>query len=420
MNATRPEEADGKLAVLIPGLGAVATTLIAGVMRVRRGLSTPVGSFTQMGALEVDGIRRPVNEVLPLAALDQLEFGGWDIFPDNALEAARHAEVLRPEHLQPVAEELANIVPMPGAFFPQYVKRLQGTHVKPSRSRRELVELLREDIRRFVREKGCTRAVGIWCGSTETYVEPTETHQSITAFERGLDRDDPAITASQLYAWAFLKEGVPFVNGAPNLTVDFPAAVSLAIEMGVPIAGKDFKTGQTLMKTVLAPMLKARHLGLRGWFSTNILGNRDGEVLDDPESFRTKEVSKLGVLEQILQPASAPELYGRIDHKVCIEYYPPRGDEKEGWDNIDLFGWLGYPMQLKINFLCRDSILAAPLVLDLVLLTDLAKRAQLRGVQDWLGFFFKSPMSAGGSAPEHDLFRQRAALERALLTISGR
>ncbi|MFL5389928.1 MAG: inositol-3-phosphate synthase, partial [Myxococcales bacterium] len=329
---------DGKLAVLMPGMGAVATTMIAGVLLVRRGLAKPVGSLTQLGTIRL-GKRTenrvpPVKEFLPLAGLDELEFGGWDIFPDNAYETAAHAEVLEARHLDPIRDELRAIAPMPGVFLPEYVKRLHGTHVKPRASKADLVESVRDDIRTFVRERHCARAVMIWCGSTEVYVEPGPVHASIDAFEQGLRRDDPAITNSQIYAWAALREGIPFANGAPNLTVDFPAAQELARQRSVPIAGKDFKTGQTLMKTVIAPALKSRQLGIRGWFSTNILGNRDGEVLDDAESFRTKEVSKLGVLEQILQPSRNKMLYGDLCHKVCIEYYPPRGDAKEGWDNI--------------------------------------------------------------------------------------
>ncbi|MFL5276460.1 MAG: inositol-3-phosphate synthase [Myxococcales bacterium] len=414
---------DGKLAVLMPGMGAVATTMIAGVLLVRRGLAKPVGSLTQLGTIRL-GKRTenrvpPVKEFLPLAGLDELEFGGWDIFPDNAYETAAHAEVLEARHLDPIRDELRAIAPMPGVFLPEYVKRLHGTHVKPRASKADLVESVRDDIRTFVRERHCARAVMIWCGSTEVYVEPGPVHASIDAFEQGLRRDDPAITNSQIYAWAALREGIPFANGAPNLTVDFPAAQELARQRSVPIAGKDFKTGQTLMKTVIAPALKSRQLGIRGWFSTNILGNRDGEVLDDAESFRTKEVSKLGVLEQILQPSRNKMLYGDLCHKVCIEYYPPRGDAKEGWDNIDLFGWLGYPMQMKINFLCRDSILAAPIVLDLALLMDFAKRAGQSGIQEWLSFYFKSPMTAPGLYPEHDLFIQLKKLKNSMRWMMG-
>ncbi|WP_272420155.1 inositol-3-phosphate synthase [Polyangium jinanense] len=415
--------ATGKLAVLLPGLGAVATTFIAGVLLARKGLEKPIGSLTQMGTIRLGKRtedRSPlVREAFPLASLDDLVFGAWDIFPDNALEVARHAEVLEARHIDAVAAELAQIEPMRGAFYPEYVRRLHGTHVKAARSKAEMVEQVREDIRQFVRRHGAERAVAIWCGSTEVFIAPGAVHQSIAAFEAGLAADDPSISSSQIYAWACLKERVPFANGAPNLCVDFPAAWQLAREMGVPIAGKDFKTGQTLMKTILAPGLKARSLGLQGWFSTNILGNRDGEVLDDPNSFKTKEVSKLGVLEQILQPQRYPDLYGEIYHKVRIEYYPPRGDAKEGWDNLDIFGWLGYPMQIKVNFLCRDSILAAPIVLDLALLLDLAARASMRGTQEWLSFYFKSPMTAPELYPEHDLFIQSMKLKNTLRWMIG-
>ncbi len=415
--------AEGKLGVLLPGMGAVATTTVAGVMLARRGLAEPVGSLTQMGTIRLGkrtSNRAPrIAEFAGLARLGDLVFGAWDIFPENAWERAVEADVLRPEHLAPVRDELEALRPMPGAFFPEYVRRLSGTHVKAGRSKADLVEQLRDDVRRFVRESGCSRAVAIWCGSTETYVTPSRVHDSIGAFERGLLEGDPGITSSQLYAWACLKEGVPFANGAPNLCVDFPAAWHLARERAVPIAGKDFKTGQTLMKTVVAPGLKARMLGVRGWFSTNILGNRDGEVLDDPGSFKTKEVSKSGVLGSILQPRAYPSLYGDLFHKVRIEYYPPRGDAKEGWDNIDLFGWLGYPMQMKIDFLCRDSILAAPVVLDLALLLDFARRAQMRGTQEWLSFYFKSPMTAPGLEAEHDLFIQLMKLKNTLRWMMG-
>jgi myo-inositol-1-phosphate synthase len=415
--------AQGKLGVLLPGLGAVATTFIAGTLLARRGLAEPVGSITQLGTIRLG--KRTENRVplirdfVPLATTKDLVFGGWDIFPDDALQAARHAEVLEEKHLGKVADELSRITPMRGAFYQEDVKRLRATHIKTAASKAEMVEQIREDIRAFKRDQGVDRAVAIWCGSTERYVEPSAVHQTIAAFEKGLRDDDQAITGSALYAWACLKERVPFANGAPNLTVDFPAAWALARDLSVPLAGKDFKTGQTLMKTILAPGFKARALGLRGWFSTNILGNRDGEVLDDPESFRTKEVSKLGVLEHILEPQRYPSLYGDIHHKVRIEYYPPRGDAKEGWDNIDLFGWLGYPMQLKIDFLCRDSILAAPLVLDLALFLDLAQRAGLHGIQEWLSFFFKSPMTPTGLYPEHDLFIQSMKLKNTLRWMMG-
>ncbi|MFN2386343.1 MAG: inositol-3-phosphate synthase [Thermoanaerobaculia bacterium] len=419
----RIEPAGPRLGVLLPGLGAVSTTLIAGVELVRRNLALPVGSLTQLGTIRLG--RRDENRVpkiagfLPLAPLDSLVFGGWDIFPENAYEAAVHADVLDRRHLDPVRAELEAVQPMRGVFYPDYVRRLHGTHVKQGGSKAEMVEQVRDDIRAFREKPDVSRAVAVWCGSTEIAIERGAAHESIAAFEAALHRDDPAISNSQIYAWACLKEGVPFANGAPNLTVDFPAAWELAAERGVPIAGKDFKTGQTLLKTAIAPALKARMLGVRGWFSTNILGNRDGEVLDDPGSCKTKEVSKLGALEYILQPRLYPELYSGLYHKVRIEYYPPRGDAKEGWDNIDLFGWLGYPMQLKVDFLCRDSILAAPVVLDLILLLDLAQRAGFSGVQEWLSFYFKSPMTAPTVYPEHDLFIQLTKLKNTMRWMMG-
>jgi myo-inositol-1-phosphate synthase len=415
--------AQGKLGVLLPGLGAVATTFIAGCLLARRGLGEPFGSVTQLGTIRLgkrnEGRVPRISEFVPLAGLSDLVFGAWDIFPDDALAVARQSGVLEERHILPIADELAKIVPMPGAFYQEDVKRLRATHQKTARNKAEMVEQLRDDIRRFKREQGVDRAVAVWCGSTERFVEAGEAHQSIQSFEKALAADDPSITGSALYAWACLQERVPFANGAPNLTVDFPAAWALARELGVPICGKDFKTGQTLMKTILAPGFKARALGLRGWFSTNILGNRDGEVLDAPENFHTKEVSKLGVLEHILEPKRYPSLYGEIHHKVRIEYYPPRGDAKEGWDNIDIFGWLGYPMQIKIDFLCRDSILAAPLVLDLALFMDLAQRSSLSGIQEWLSFFFKSPMHRPDLYPEHDLFIQSMKLKNTLRWLMG-
>jgi myo-inositol-1-phosphate synthase len=360
-----------------------------------------------------------IMDFLPLAKLDDLVFGGWDIFDDSAYDAAVHADVLRREQLDMVRDELEGIRPMAAAFVPECVRRLHGTHVKRGRNKADIVEQLREDIRQFRARHDCARLVAIWCGSTEIHIAPTAVHASIEAFEAGLRRDDPAIGNAQLYAWACLREGVPFANGAPNLGVDFPAAWQLAEQQRVAIAGKDFKTGQTLLKTVVAPGLKARMLGVRGWFSVNILGNRDGEVLDDPAAFRAKEVSKLGVLDGILQPKLYTQLYGELYHKVRIEYYPPHGDAKEGWDNIDVFGWLGYPMQIKINFLCRDSILAAPLVLDLALLLDLSARAGLRGIQEWLSFYFKSPMAAPNLYPEHDLFIQLMKLKNTMRWLRG-
>jgi myo-inositol-1-phosphate synthase len=412
------------LGVLTVGLGAVASTFIAGVELTRRGLAEPVGSLTQMGTIRLGKRtedRAPlIREFVPLAGLDQLVFGAWDPISDTAYEAALNCGVLdRYSHIEPIAAVLKEIEPMPAVFDQNYVRRLDGANVKPAASKRELAEALRKDIRDFKAANACDRIVVIWCASTEIYVEPGPAHQDVAALEAAMDADDESVPPSMLYAYAALKEGVPFINGAPNLTTDVPAMVELANSSGVAIGGKDFKTGQTLLKTVLAPMLKARMLGLHGWYSTNILGNRDGEVLDDPDSFRTKEKSKLGVLEHILQPNLYPQLYGDFYHKVRINFYPPRGDQKEGWDNIDLFGWLGYPMQLKVDFLCRDSILAAPLVLDLVLFTDLAQRAGFKGVQEWLSFYFKDPQHAQNLAPENDLFIQQTKLKNTLRWLMG-
>ncbi len=415
--------ATGKLGILLPGLGAVATTTITGVLLARRGLGRPVGSLTQMGTIRLgkrtDERTPAIRELIPLQKLEDIAFGAWDIFPDDAAAVADHAEVLEKKHIDAVREELSQIRPMKGAFNPEYVKRLHGTHIKTAATKADLVEQLRDDVRTFKKESGVDRMVAVWCGSTEIYIPPGEVHQSVKAFEAGLLANAKEITNCQLYAWACVLEGVPFANGAPNFATDFPAIWELARERRIPIAGKDFKTGQTLMKTLLAPGFKARMLGLRGWYSTNILGNRDGEVLDDPDSFRTKEVSKLGVLDTILQPEINKELYGDFYHKVRIDYYPPRGDAKEGWDNIDLFGWLGYPMQMKINFLCRDSILAAPIVLDLALFMDLAQRADFHGIQEWLSFYFKSPMAAPKLYPEHDLFIQLMKLKNTLRWMVG-
>lgn len=417
------KEPKGKLGALVPGLGAVGTTFIAGVLNIRRNLAEPIGSLSQMGTIRLgkrtEGRSPLIKEFVPLTELDDLVFGGWDIFEENAYEAAKHAAVLDDKHLDAVRDELEAIRPMKAVFDHDYVKRLDGPHVKQGANKMELAEQLREDIRQFRQTHDVDRLVMVWCGSTEIYIKPTEVHATIAAFEDGLRNNSPEIAPSMIYAYAALQEGVPFVNGAPNLSVDMPAMVELATEKNVPIAGKDFKTGQTLMKTILAPGLKARLLGLDGWFSTNILGNRDGEVLDDPESFRTKEESKLGVLDYILQPHLYPELYGDFYHKVRINYYPPRGDNKEGWDNIDIFGWLGYPMQIKVDFLCRDSILAAPLVLDLVLFMDLAQRSGWRGIQEWLSFYFKSPMCAPELYPEHDLFIQLKKLKNNLRYLQG-
>ena len=414
--------AQGKLGVMLVGLGAVSTTFIAGVEHVRRGTALPIGSLTQMGTIRLGKRtekRNPkIKDFVPLADLKDLVFTAWDPIPDDAYTAAVKAGVLeRHEHLEPIKAFLQGIKPLPAVFDQYYVKRLQGTNVKRGKTKRELAEQLREDIRSF--RKTVDRVVIVWCASTEVFITPGPAHQSLAAFEKAMEQNDVAIAPSMLYAYAALMENVPFANGAPNLPVDVPALERLAEERTLPIGGKDFKTGQTMMKTVLAPAFKARMLGLAGWYSTNILGNRDGEVLDDPESFKTKEESKLGVLEYILQPDQYPELYGNVFHKVRINYYPPRGDNKEGWDNIDIFGWLGYPMQIKVDFLCRDSILAAPIVLDLALYFDLAQRARLGGIQEWLSFYFKSPQTAPGLYPEHDLFIQQTKLKNTLRWLKG-
>jgi myo-inositol-1-phosphate synthase len=413
----------GKLGVLTPGMGAVSTTFMAGVELVRRGESVPVGSLTQMGTVRL-GKRTEnripsIKEFVPLAKLDDIVFGGWDIFPDDAYVAAAKAGVLDAKDLAKAQKFLKNIKPMNAAFDQNYVKNLQGTHVKKGKTKFDLAEQIREDIRDFKKKSKADRLAMVWCGSTEVFLKPEDVHRDMDSFLKAMKTNHPSIAPSMLYAYAAISEGVPFANGAPNLTVDIPALEEYAKAKQVPIGGKDFKTGQTLMKTVLAPGFKARMLGMNGWFSTNILGNRDGEVLDDPSSFKTKEESKLGVLEYILQPKLYPELYGKIHHKVRINYYPPRGDNKEGWDNIDIFGWLGYPMQIKVDFLCRDSILAAPIVLDLALFFDLAKRAGMRGIQEWLSFYFKSPMCAKELYPEHDLFIQLMKLKNTLRWMMG-
>ena len=410
--------ATGRLGVLTPGLGAVASTFIAGVIAARNGLAVPIGSVTQMAHIRLgqrDEDRNPlIRDFVPLAGLDDLVFGGWDPISANVLEAARTCGVLEERDLAPLSAELEGIVAMDAVFDQRWVKKLDGARVKPATSKWDQAQALVEDIERFRSENDCERLVMVWCGSTEAYQEPSAVHASVESFETGLRSGDENISPSQIYAYAALVSDVPFANGAPNLAVDVPCMLELAALHGVPIAGKDFKTGQTLMKTLLAPGLKARMLGLRGWYSTNILGNRDGEVLDDPENFKTKEVSKLGVLDTILQPEAYPDLYGNIDHVVRINYYPPRGDNKEGWDNIDIFGWLGYPMQLKVNFLCRDSILAAPIVLDLALFLDLSARAGQSGVQEWLSFYLKAPQAATEAGPEHDLFIQQTKLKNTL------
>jgi myo-inositol-1-phosphate synthase len=415
--------AEGKLGILLPGMGAVATTFLAGVEAIRRGIGKPIGSLTQMGTVRLgkrtDDRSPLIKDFVPLARLEDIEFGGWDVYPDSAYEAARKAGVLEASLLEPLKGFLEGLRPWSAAFDPQYVKKLSGTNVKQSKSKRDLAEQVSADIARFRKEKGLSRLAMVWCGSTEVYREAGEVHSTLEKFERGLDASHPDILPSMIYAYCAIKEGIPYCNGAPNLSADFPAMVELAKKTGSPIGGKDFKTGQTFIKTLLAPGFKARLLGMNGWYSTNILGNRDGEVLDDPESFKTKEVSKLGVLEQILQPHLYPDLYGKIHHVVRINYYPPRGDNKEGWDNIDIFGWLGYPMQIKVDFLCRDSILAAPLVLDLALFADLASRAGMSGIQEWLSFYFKSPQTAPGLYPEHDVFIQLMKLKNTLRHLRG-
>src|SRR6201996_3999303 len=419
---TKIQPAEGKLGILIPGLGAVATTLIAGVAAVRKGIAQPIGSLTQMGTIRL-GKRTEnripkVKDFVPLADLNDVVFGGWDVYSDNVFEAAMHAQVLEAGLLHSVKEELESIVPMKAAFDKNYAKNLDGTHVKTG-TRLELAQQVMDDIENFKAKHGLNRVVLVWCGSTEIYYEASDVHSSLAKFEEGLKNDDKLISPSMIYAYAALKLGVPFANGAPNLTVDIPALVELAKLTDTPIAGKDFKTGQTLMKTIIAPGLAARSLGVSGWFSTNILGNRDGWVLDDPDNFKTKEVSKLGVLEDIFKPETNPELYGDLYHKIRINYYPPHGDNKESWDNIDIFGWLGYQMQIKINFLCRDSILAAPIALDLALFSDLAKRAGMSGIQEWLSFYLKSPQTAPGLHPDNDIFRQLIKMQNTLRHIMG-
>jgi myo-inositol-1-phosphate synthase len=413
----------GKLGVLLPGMGAVATTFMAGVELVRKKKALPVGSLTQMGTIRLgkrtDGRSPKIKEFVQLANLDDLVFGGWDIFPDSSYQAAAKAGVLDAHHLAAVKSFLSKIKPMRAAFDHEYVKMLDGTHVKKGKTKYDIALQIKRDIANFKKKHRCSRLVMLWCGSTEVFMKPHDVHSTADKFEQAMKKNHPAIAPSMLYAWAAITSGIAYGNGAPNLSVDIPAMQELAHKHGVPVGGKDFKTGQTLLKTVLAPAFKARMLGLNGWFSTNILGNRDGEVLEDPGSFKTKEESKLGALEFILQPHLYPELYKTIHHKVRINYYPPRGDNKEGWDNIDIFGWLGYPMQIKVDFLCRDSILAAPIVLDLVLFLDLAQRAGMRGIQEWLSFYFKSPMTAPELYPEHDLFIQLMKLKNTLRWMQG-
>ncbi len=415
--------ASGKLAIFTPGLGAVSTTLMAGVERVRRGLSVPIGSLTQMATIRLGKrteSRSPlIRDFVPLAKLDDIVFAAWDPFHDDAFTAATKAGVLEKADLEPIADFLKSIKPMPAVFENHYVTRINGTNVKTGPTKRDLAEQLRADIRNVMASSGASRGAMVWCGSTEIFIVAGPQHQTLEAFEAAMEANDPAIAPSMLYAYAAIMEGIPYCNGAPNLSADFPALIELANRKGVPISGKDFKTGQTWMKTIIAPGLKARMLGLEGWYSTNILGNRDGEVLDDPASFKTKEESKLSVLHTILQPELYPELYKDFSHVVRINYYPPRGDNKEGWDSIDIKGWLGYPMQIKVNFLCRDSILAAPIVLDLALFSDFAMRAGMKGIQEWLSFYYKSPQTAAGLQPEHDLFIQQTKLKNTLRHLMG-
>jgi myo-inositol-1-phosphate synthase len=422
-NAQKIADAKGKLGILLVGMGAVSTTTIAGVLAIRRGLAKPIGALTQMGTVRLgkrtEGRSPLIKDFVPLAPLEEIVFGGWDIFEDNSYEAAKTAGVLDKELLDQIRPELEAIKPWPAVFDRRYVKRLDGPNVKKGSNKRDLAEQVRADIQRFKQEHGLDRLVMVWCGSTEIYMTESEAHASVATFEKALEQDDPSIPSSMIYAYAAIKEGIPYANAAPNLSADVPALLQLASDNGSPVAGKDLKTGQTLIKTIIAPGLKSRLIGVNGWYSTNILGNRDGEVLDDPESFKTKEESKKSVLDYILQPNLYPDLYKDLCHVVRINYYPPRGDNKEGWDNIDIFGWLGYPMQLKINFLCRDSILAAPIVLDVALLLDLAKRAGMDGIQEWLSFYFKSPMHAPGLYPEHDLFIQLMKLKNTLRYMRG-
>ena len=415
--------ARGKLGILLVGLGAVSTTTIAGVAAIRKGLAKPIGSLTQMGTIRLgkrtEGRSPKISDVVPLSRLNDVVFGGWDIFDDDCYAAAKTAGVLEPALLEQIRPELEQIRPWPAVFDQRYVKRLDGPNVKKGKNKRDLAEQVMDDIQRFKKDNGLDRLVMVWCGSTEVYMTSSEAHATMANFERALEENDPSIASSMVYAYAAIREGIPYANAAPNLTADVPALVELAAHTKAPLAGKDLKTGQTLMKTIIAPGLKARLIGVEGWYSTNILGNRDGEVLDDPESFKTKEESKKSVLDYIFQPNLYPDLYEKLCHVVRINYYPPRGDNKEGWDNIDIFGWLGYKMQLKINFLCRDSILAAPIVLDSALFLDLARRAGMSGIQEWLSFYYKSPMHAAGLYPEHDLFIQLMKLKNTLRYQQG-
>ena len=415
--------ARGKLGILLVGLGAVSTTTIAGVLAIRKGFAKPIGSLTQMGTVRLgkrtEGRSPRISDVVPLSGLDDLVFGGWDIYEDDCYAAARTAGVIEPSLLDQVRPELEKIRPWPAVFDQRYVKRLDGPNVKKGKNKRDLAEQVIADIRTFKADHKLDRLVMVWCGSTEIFMTQAPAHATLESFEHALEQNDVAIPSSMVYAYAAIREGIPYANAAPNLTADIPALVDLAARTGSPLAGKDLKTGQTLIKTIVAPGLKARLIGVAGWYSTNILGNRDGEVLDDPGSFKTKEESKLSVLEYILQPQVYPDLYSDFSHLVRINYYPPRGDNKEGWDNIDIFGWMGYPMQIKVNFLCRDSILAAPIVLDLALFSDFAHRAGMKGIQEWLSFYYKSPMAAAGLQPEHDLFIQQTKLKNTLRHLMG-
>ena len=417
------EKPKGKLGILMPGMGAVATTTIAGVFAVNKGISLPIGSLTQMGRMRIgkrtENKQPFIKDVIGLQSIKNVVFGGWDVFDDNVYESAMHAKVLDETLLKKLKPQLEQNKPMKAVFDHEYVKRLDGKHIKKGKTKMELANALMKDIEKFKKDNDCDRLVMVWCGSTEIYIKESEVHQSLASLEKGMEENHKDIPPSMIYAYAAIKMGIPYANGAPNLSCDVPAMVELAKKTGTPIAGKDFKTGQTLMKTVIAPGLKARAIGIEGWFSTNILGNRDGEVLDDPDNFKSKEVSKLGVLEDILEPHLHPELYGNLYHKVRINYYPPRGDNKEGWDNIDIRGWLNYPMQIKVDFLCRDSILAAPLVLDLAIFLDLAKRSGMSGIQEWLSFYLKSPQAPKGVHPMHDIFKQLNKLENTIRYLAG-
>ena len=419
-NIKNPE---GKLGILTPGMGAVSTTFIAGIFAAKKGLGKPIGSISQMGKIRLgkrtDNRNPDVKDFVPLASMNDMIFGGWDIFSENTYDASMRAGVLDKGLLYSIKDEMSAIKPMAAVFDHKFVKNISGKNIKSEKTKMDSANALMADIKKFKLDNNCNRMVMIWCASTEVYTKELEIHQTIENFETALQENHPAISPSMIYAYASIKSGVPFANGAPNLTIDIPALIELAKQLNVPIAGKDFKTGQTLMKTILGPGLKTRLIGIDGWFSTNILGNRDGEVLDDAGAFKTKEVSKLSVLDSILEPDKYPELYKDMYHKVRINYYPPKGDDKESWDNIDIFGWLGYKMQIKVNFLCKDSILAAPVVLDLALFMDLAQRANMKGIQEWLSFYFKSPQTKEGLEPIHDIFLQKVKLENTLRYLMG-